>query len=177
MEENITYIKLRERPELKQTAADWFHNKWGVPTKAYLDCMDAYLSKSIVLYIIYRAKRSKNQTKPLLLFNTLYRTSVHLPNLIHVAPELVNHIVGVQQLRLFAKAQNPTEELVADFHLCGDTEVSVIHSGILNILCAEAVNNCIQERMRDVLLNVTPFMFTSSSFVNPCFLFCQLSQR
>ena len=41
--ENYTYIKLRERPELKQTAADWFHNKWGVPTKAYLDCMDAYL--------------------------------------------------------------------------------------------------------------------------------------
>ena len=41
--ENYTYIKLRERPELKQTAADWFHSKWGVPTKAYLDCMSAYL--------------------------------------------------------------------------------------------------------------------------------------
>ena len=38
--ENYTYIKLRERPELKQTAAEWFHSKWGVPTKAYLDCMN-----------------------------------------------------------------------------------------------------------------------------------------
>ena len=38
-------INLRERPELIKTAADWFHNKWGVPTKAYLDCMNAYLRK------------------------------------------------------------------------------------------------------------------------------------
>ena len=39
------YINLRERPELIKTAADWFHSKWGVPTKAYLDCMNAYLRK------------------------------------------------------------------------------------------------------------------------------------
>ena len=41
---NYTYIKLRERPKLKQAAAEWFHSKWNVPTEAYLDCMDAYLS-------------------------------------------------------------------------------------------------------------------------------------
>lgn len=23
----------------------WFHNKWGVPTEAYLECMEAYLQK------------------------------------------------------------------------------------------------------------------------------------
>ena len=40
---NYTYIKLRERPELKEAAAAWFHGKWGVPVRAYLDCMDAYL--------------------------------------------------------------------------------------------------------------------------------------
>lgn len=38
------YITLREKPEYKQTAAQWFHSKWGVPTEAYLECMDAYLS-------------------------------------------------------------------------------------------------------------------------------------
>ena len=42
--ENYTYIKLRERPEWKQAAAEWFHSKWNVPTEAYLDCMDAYLN-------------------------------------------------------------------------------------------------------------------------------------
>mgnify|MGYP004480163639 FL=1 len=42
--ENYTYIKLRERPEWKQAAAEWFHSKWNIPTEAYLDCMDAYLS-------------------------------------------------------------------------------------------------------------------------------------
>ena len=38
------YITLRERPELKETAALWFNDKWGVPKEAYLECMDAYLS-------------------------------------------------------------------------------------------------------------------------------------
>ena len=42
--ESYTYIRLRERPALKNAAAEWFHEKWGVPTEAYLACMDAYLS-------------------------------------------------------------------------------------------------------------------------------------
>lgn len=40
-----TYLILRDRPELKETAAEWFHPKWGVPTEAYLECMDAYLDR------------------------------------------------------------------------------------------------------------------------------------
>ncbi len=39
-----TYITLREKPELKNSAAEWFHSKWGVPKSAYLECMDAYLN-------------------------------------------------------------------------------------------------------------------------------------
>lgn len=42
---NYTYISLREKPELKNCAAEWFHSKWGVPTEAYLECMEAYLNK------------------------------------------------------------------------------------------------------------------------------------
>ena len=41
----MPYITLRERPELKNDAARWFHQKWGVPTEAYLACMDDYLTK------------------------------------------------------------------------------------------------------------------------------------
>lgn len=37
------YITLREKPELKNTAAEWFHQKWGVPMEAYLECMTGYL--------------------------------------------------------------------------------------------------------------------------------------
>ena len=37
------YITLREKPEIKEMAATWFHSKWGVPKEAYLECMDAYL--------------------------------------------------------------------------------------------------------------------------------------
>ena len=39
----LQYITLREKPELINAAAVWFHSKWGVPTEAYLECMDSYL--------------------------------------------------------------------------------------------------------------------------------------
>lgn len=42
----FAYITLRERPEMKDTAAQWFHEKWGVPTQAYAECMEAYLDNS-----------------------------------------------------------------------------------------------------------------------------------
>ena len=38
------YLALREIPEWKVPAAEWFHSKWRVPTEAYLECMDTYLS-------------------------------------------------------------------------------------------------------------------------------------
>ena len=43
--ENFTYITLRDNPSLKDVAAEWFHNKWGVPKQAYLKCMESYLNK------------------------------------------------------------------------------------------------------------------------------------
>ena len=42
--EGLQVIILRDRKELKDKAAQWFHEKWGVPKEAYLECMDAYLS-------------------------------------------------------------------------------------------------------------------------------------
>ena len=38
------YITLRDRPQLKHAAARWFHEKWGVPANAYLECMEKYLN-------------------------------------------------------------------------------------------------------------------------------------
>ena len=40
----LSYITLRERPELENAAAEWFQSKWGVPKEAYLECMDDYLA-------------------------------------------------------------------------------------------------------------------------------------
>lgn len=39
-----TYITLRERPQLKNYASEWFHSKWYVPKQAYLECMEAYIN-------------------------------------------------------------------------------------------------------------------------------------
>ena len=30
--------------EMKDATAKWFHEKWGIPTEAYLECMEDYLS-------------------------------------------------------------------------------------------------------------------------------------
>ncbi len=38
------YIHLRQKPEIREAAARWFHSKWYVPVEAYLECMDAYLA-------------------------------------------------------------------------------------------------------------------------------------
>ena len=39
------FITLREKPEMKETAAAWFYSKWGVPKDAYIECMDSYLKR------------------------------------------------------------------------------------------------------------------------------------
>lgn len=41
--DGLVCVTLRQRPELKQRAAAWFHAKWGVPEAAYMVCMEAYL--------------------------------------------------------------------------------------------------------------------------------------
>lgn len=41
---NYTYITLRDQPQLMQKSAEWFNAKWGVPTSAYLECMQQYLN-------------------------------------------------------------------------------------------------------------------------------------
>ena len=33
-------VRLREHPEMKREAAEWFHAKWGIPLEAYLDSME-----------------------------------------------------------------------------------------------------------------------------------------
>lgn len=40
----LQYKTLREIPERVDDAAQWFHESWGVPKEAYLECMEAYLS-------------------------------------------------------------------------------------------------------------------------------------
>lgn len=40
-----SYITLKERPELIKSAAEWFHSKLGIPSEAYLKCMEAYVKR------------------------------------------------------------------------------------------------------------------------------------
>lgn len=41
----LQYSTLREVSEILDTAAQWFHEKWGAPKQAYLDCMEDYIGK------------------------------------------------------------------------------------------------------------------------------------
>lgn len=39
-----TIVKISQKPEIKEKAANWFHEKWrGVPSEAYLESMEAAL--------------------------------------------------------------------------------------------------------------------------------------
>lgn len=37
-------IRLADRPEIKERAAQWFHEKWGIPQEAYLESMEESLT-------------------------------------------------------------------------------------------------------------------------------------
>ena len=57
MKSEYTFIPLRDRPELMDRAAAWFHEKWRVPKEAYLECMTAYLNReteSVMTRIVSR---------------------------------------------------------------------------------------------------------------------------
>ena len=36
-------ISLKDRPDMKETMAKWFHEKWGIPLDAYLESMEQTL--------------------------------------------------------------------------------------------------------------------------------------
>lgn len=40
----IEILKLREHSELAQRAAEWFHQKWGIPMEAYAESIDACIT-------------------------------------------------------------------------------------------------------------------------------------
>lgn len=43
----MTYqiIRITDRPDILETAARWFHEKWGIPYEAYLESMQECLSR------------------------------------------------------------------------------------------------------------------------------------
>lgn len=36
----IQIVSLADRPEMKDEAAQWFHDKWGIPLAAYAESME-----------------------------------------------------------------------------------------------------------------------------------------
>ena len=38
-------IRISERPELKEQAAQWFHEKWQIPMEAYEESMEQCMTK------------------------------------------------------------------------------------------------------------------------------------
>ncbi len=42
---NYKIVKLVDKPEMKEQAAQWFHEKWGIPLEAYLESMEQCLNR------------------------------------------------------------------------------------------------------------------------------------
>lgn len=45
MDFNYSIVRLADRPDMKEEAARWFHEKWGIPLEAYLESMEECLAK------------------------------------------------------------------------------------------------------------------------------------
>ena len=45
---DYTIVRLTDRPDMAETAARWFHEKWGIPLKAYRDSMEECLTGKIL---------------------------------------------------------------------------------------------------------------------------------
>ena len=43
-------IRLTDKPDILETAAQWFHEKWGIPYEAYLESMQESLSNVCAVY-------------------------------------------------------------------------------------------------------------------------------
>lgn len=42
---NYEIVRLTDRPEIKEQAACWFHDKWGIPLEAYRESMEDCLTE------------------------------------------------------------------------------------------------------------------------------------
>ena len=45
-------VRLTDRPELKEQAARWFHEKWGIPLEAYMESMEECLEEKGRYHIV-----------------------------------------------------------------------------------------------------------------------------
>lgn len=45
MQMNFGIVRLIDKPEIKEMAAQWFHNKWDIPLKEYTKSMEDCLNK------------------------------------------------------------------------------------------------------------------------------------
>ncbi|MGN0379965.1 MAG: GNAT family N-acetyltransferase [Butyrivibrio sp.] len=43
MEKDYKIIRIIDAPEMKERAAEWFHEKWGIPLSAYIESMEEAL--------------------------------------------------------------------------------------------------------------------------------------
>lgn len=59
---NYVFVRLIDKPDVKQKAAEWFHEKWGIPSQAYLESMDECLANKSAVpqwYVAIEAKTDR----------------------------------------------------------------------------------------------------------------------
>ena len=83
-----SYIALAEKPDIKESAAEWFSKKWGIPKEAYLECMESYLKGETVYgwYLCFegakRKRRGNISSRPISISNV---KTIFLYNLIKLS--------------------------------------------------------------------------------------------
>lgn len=55
MNDRVKIIKIKNNPQMIEVASQWFHQKWNIPTEAYLDSMEESVRNEIAIPAWYLA--------------------------------------------------------------------------------------------------------------------------
>lgn len=114
-------LKLREHPEFVNEAAAWFHQKWGIPLRAYAESMDACLKKDGAVPQWYLAMEGKRIVGGLgLIENDFHNRKDLAPNVCAVFVEPSHRGRGLAGQLLFLVCEDLHEMGVDTLYLLTD---------------------------------------------------------
>lgn len=114
-------VRLTEQPERKERAAQWFHEKWGIPLQAYIESMDDCLHGEGAVPQWYLALEGDRIVGGLgVIENDFHERKDLTPNVCAVYTEADKRCNGIAGALLHAACADMQEKGIATLYLLTD---------------------------------------------------------
>lgn len=118
---NWNIIRLTDKPAIKDRAAEWFHEKWGIPLEAYQESMETCLTKKQPVPQWYMAMEDGNIIGGLgVIENDFHPRKELTPNVCAVYTEEGKRGCGVAGALLNCVCADMKERGIAQLYLLTD---------------------------------------------------------